>query len=229
MRRNGFAELLFTRPNVALTLLLGILVGYLASTYVAGPIVEKVYGNIRESHAQDPGSKATEDTPIAKSIDDVLKYESFAIQVDDYDHPFFDGDYYVEDALTTTHYYNIRLESGERIAVKCDYNSANKMPDGTLLMRVGSVVEEDLTQNAKLMEDIEEEYPLDRTDFYVNSTTDFSKTSKYSTHKESNTLELVKGATWFIVALVVWIVTHVMCVKAGWAAPLLFSPKEKKK
>jgi hypothetical protein len=215
----NFLKAFYRHPDLIICLVIAIFVGTFVSKLV--PVfVDAHYGKIAEEHKNDVGMEATDDTPRAYSIDDLLSNEYFAIVVDDSDHFAYDGSARSNDLFSTI-IYNVRLQSGERVAVKCDSNFAEMSEDGVYLLCVGEVKWEDLAEDADMLADLQEKYSLDRTDFYVDASINIEESANYSAAKSETMIELLEPWTLIFVSIIVWIILHCITVKIG-IAPALF-------
>lgn len=218
----GFMKLFWKHPDVAIEFVIAFAISVGLSTLVPG-IVSRYYGNVAQEHASDVGNEATDDTVIARSIDDILNNETFSIIVSSEESYKFDGSAYFEDE-DPCEIYNVALESGERVAVRIYTEHLKDLGDGTYLLNIGKVNEFDLTTEQSLLDELQEEYSLDRTDFYVDLRTNVTEARKYSSGTIETITSTVKNFVIVFVGIFFWILLHVIAVKIG-IAPALFLKK----
>ena len=82
----------------------------------------------------------------------------------------------------------------------------------------GGIDEKDVWRK---LDELQEEYALDRTDFYVDLRTNIEEGSKYSEATRQKMIDLVQPFTAIFVCAALWILLHVITVKIG-IAPKLF-------
>ena len=180
------------------------------------------YDKVEGQHVNDVGLKATDETVKANSIDDILNNDTFSIVVSDPDEYKFDGSAYWEDE-DPSEIYNVKLISGERVAVRMQAEYLKKTGDGYLL-NIGKIKKFDLTAEPEILDELQEEYALDRTDFYIDLRTNIEEGSKYSEATRQKMIDLVQPFTAIFVCAILWILLHVITVKIG-IAPKLFGSR----
>lgn len=214
----AFLKAFIAHPDVVICFIISVLIGLVVSKFVPD-MVEQYYGNIKTSHSNNVGREATDDTPRAKSIDDILNNDTFAIVVEDEEHFKYDGSTWIDDEDPGS-MYNVKLLSGERVAVRLQYDKIKKIEDGKYLINIGKVIKKDLTLDSDALDELQEEYQLDRTDFYVEAKLDLKEEYKYSKGKAENISDLLKPVVGIIVAIISWLLLHFIVVKIGIAPPL---------
>ena len=164
-----FLRLFMTHPDLAIEFVISALIAILVARAVPG-IVNSYYDNVESGHVNDVGLEANDQTVPANSIEDILNNDTFAIVVSDPDEYKFDGSAYWKDE-DPSEIYNVKLASGERVAVRMQAEYLKKTGDGYLL-NIGKIKKFDLTAEPEILDELQEEYALDRTDFYVDLRTD---------------------------------------------------------
>ena len=210
-----FLRLFMTHPDLAIEFVISALIAILVARAVPG-IVNSYYDNVESGHVNDVGLEANDQTVPANSIEDILNNDTFSIVVSDPDEYKFDGSAYWKDE-DPSEIYNVKLASGERVAVRMQAEYLKKTGDGYLL-NIGKIEKFDLTAEPEILDELQEEYALDRTDFYVDLRTNIEEGSKYSEATRQKMIDLVQP---FTAIFVWWILLHVITVKIG-IAPKLF-------
>lgn len=213
-----FLRLFMTHPDLAIEFVISALIAILVARAVPG-IVNSYYDNVESGHVNDVGLEATDETVQANSIDDILNNDTFSIVVSDPDEYKFDGSAYWKDE-DPSEIYNVKLTSGERVAVRMQ-NEYLKEEDGKYLLNIGKIKKFDLTAEPEILDELQEDYTLDRTDFYVDLRTDIEEGSKYSEATRQKMIDLIQPFTAIFVCAILWILLHVITVKIG-IAPKLF-------
>ena len=216
-----FLRLFMTHPDMAVEFVISALIAVLVAHMVPG-MVNSYYDKVEGQHVNDVGLKATDDTVKANSIDDILNNDTFSIVVSDPDEYKFDGSAYWEDE-DPSEIYNVKLTSGERVAVRMQAEYLKKTGDGYLL-NIGKIKKFDLTAEPEILDELQEEYALDRTDFYIDLRTNIEEGSKYSEATRQKMIDLVQPFTAIFVCAILWILLHVITVKIG-IAPKLFGSR----
>ena len=216
-----FLRLFMTHPDMAVEFVISALIAVLVAHMVPG-MVNSYYDKVEGQHVNDVGLKATDETVKANSIDDILNNDTFSIVVSDPDEYKFDGSAYWEDE-DPSEIYNVKLTSGERVAVRMQAEYLKKTGDGYLL-NIGKIKKFDLTAEPEILDELQEEYALDRTDFYVDLRTNIEEGSKYSEATRQKMIDLVQPFTAIFVCAILWILLHVSTVKIG-IAPKLFGSR----
>ena len=216
-----FLRLFMTHPDMAVEFVISALIAVLVAHMVPG-MVNSYYDKVEGQHVNDVGLKATDETVQANSIDDILNNDTFSIVVSDPDEYKFDGSAYWEDE-DPSEIYNVKLTSGERVAVRMQAEYLKKTGDGYLL-NIGKIEKFDLTAEPEILDELQEEYALDRTDFYVDLRTNIEEGSKYSEATRQKMIDLVQPFTAIFVCAILWILLHVITVKIG-IAPKLFGSR----
>ena len=207
-----------THPDLAIEFVISALIAILVARAVPG-IVNSYYDNVESGHVNDVGLEANDQTVPANSIEDILNNDTFAIVVSDPDEYKFDGSAYWKDE-DPSEIYNVKLASGERVAVRMQAEYLKKTGDGYLL-NIGKIEKFDLTAEPEILDELQEEYALDRTDFYVDFRTNIEEGSKYSEATRQKMIDLVQPFTAIFVCAALWILLHVITEKIG-IAPKLF-------
>ena len=213
-----FLRLFMTHPDLAVEFVISALIAVLVAHMVPG-MVNSYYDKVEGQHVNDVGLKATDETVKANSIDDILNNDTFSIVVSDPDEYKFDGSAYWEDE-DPSEIYNVKLASGERVAVRMQAEYLKKTGDGYLL-NIGKIKKFDLTAEPEILDELQEEYALDRTDFYIDLRTNIEEGSKYSEATRQKMIDLVQPFTAIFVCAILWILLQVITVKIG-IAPKLF-------
>lgn len=213
-----FLRLFMTHPDLAIEFVISALIAILVARAVPG-IVNSYYDNVESGHVNDVGLEANDQTVPANSIEDILNNDTFAIVVSDPDEYKFDGSAYWKDE-DPSEIYNVKLTSGERVAVRMQ-NEYLKEEDGKYLLNIGKIKKFDLTAEPEILDELQEEYALDRTDFYVDLRTNIEEGSKYSEATRQKMIDLIQPFTAIFVCAILWILLHVITVKIG-IAPKLF-------
>ena len=213
-----FLRLFMTHPDLAIEFVISALIAILVARAVPG-IVNSYYDNVESGHVNDVGLEANDQTVPANSIEDILNNDTFAIVVSDPDEYKFDGSAYWKDE-DPSEIYNVKLASGERVAVRMQAEYLKKTGDGYLL-NIGKIKKFDLTAEPEILDELQEEYALDRTDFYVDLRTNIEEGSKYSEATRQKMIDLVQPFTAIFVCAALWILLHVITVKIGIAPKLL--------
>ena len=213
-----FLRLFMTHPDMAVEFVISALIAVLVAHMVPG-MVNSYYDKVEGQHVNDVGLKATDETVKANSIDDILNNDTFSIVVSDPDEYKFDGSAYWEDE-DPSEIYNVKLASGERVAVRMQAEYLKKTGDGYLL-NIGKIKKFDLTAEPEILDELQEEYALDRTDFYIDLRTNIEEGSKYSEATRQKMIDLVQPFTAIFVCAILWILLQVITVKIG-IAPKLF-------
>lgn len=213
-----FLRLFMTHPDLAIEFVISALIAILVARAVPG-IVNSYYDNVESGHVNDVGLEANDQTVPANSIEDILNNDTFAIVVSDPDEYKFDGSAYWKDE-DPSEIYNVKLASGERVAVRMQAEYLKKTGDGYLL-NIGKIKKFDLTAEPEILDELQEEYALNRTDFYVDLRTNIEEGSKYSEATRQKMIDLVQPFTAIFVCAILWILLHVITVKIG-IAPKLF-------
>lgn len=213
-----FLRLFMTHPDLAIEFVISALIAILVARAVPG-IVNSYYDNVESGHVNDVGLEANDQTVPANSIEDILNNDTFAIVVSDPDEYKFDGSAYWKDE-DPSEIYNVKLVSGERVAVRMQAEYLKKTGDGYLL-NIGKIKKFDLTAEPEILDELQEDYTLDRTDFYVDLRTDIEEGSKYSEATRQKMIDLIQPFTAIFVCAILWILLHVITVKIG-IAPKLF-------
>lgn len=216
-----FLRLFMTHPDMAVEFVISALIAVLVAHMVPG-MVNSYYDKVEGQHVNDVGLKATDETVQANSIDDILNNDTFSIVVSDPDEYKFDGSAYWKDE-DPSEIYNVKLASGERVAVRMQAEYLKKTGDGYLL-NIGKIEKFDLTAEPEILDELQEEYALDRTDFYVDLRTNIEEGSKYSEATRQKMIDLVQPFTAIFVCAILWILLHVITVKIG-IAPKLFGSR----
>lgn len=216
-----FLRLFMTHPDLAVEFVISALIAVLVAHMVPG-MVNSYYDKVEGQHVNDVGLKATDETVKANSIDDILNNDTFSIVVSDPDEYKFDGSAYWEDE-DPSEIYNVKLTSGERVAVRMQAEYLKKTGDGYLL-NIGKIKKFDLTAEPEILDELQEEYALDRTDFYIDLRTNIEEGSKYSEATRQKMIDLVQPFTAIFVCAILWILLHVITVKIG-IAPKLFGSR----
>ena len=216
-----FLRLFMTHPDMAVEFVISALIAVLVAHMVPG-MVNSYYDKVEGQHVNDVGLKATDETVQANSIDDILNNDTFSIVVSDPDEYKFDGSAYWEDE-DPSEIYNVKLISGERVAVRMQAEYLKKTGDGYLL-NIGKIEKFDLTAEPEILDELQEEYALDRTDFYIDLRTNIEEGSKYSEATRQKMIDLVQPFTAIFVCAILWILLHVITVKIG-IAPKLFGSR----
>ena len=216
-----FLRLFMTHPDLAVEFVISALIAVLVAHMVPG-MVNSYYDKVEGQHVNDVGLKATDETVQANSIDDILNNDTFSIVVSDPDEYKFDGSAYWEDE-DPSEIYNVKLISGERVAVRMQAEYLKKTGDGYLL-NIGKIKKFDLTAEPEILDELQEEYALDRTDFYVDLRINIEEGSKYSEATRQKMIDLVQPFTAIFVCAILWILLHVITVKIG-IAPKLFGSR----
>lgn len=216
-----FLRLFMTHPDLAVEFVISALIAVLVAHMVPG-MVNSYYDKVEGQHVNDVGLKATDETVKANSIDDILNNDTFSIVVSDPDEYKFDGSAYWEDE-DPSEIYNVKLISGERVAVRMQAEYLKKTGDGYLL-NIGKIKKFDLTAEPEILDELQEEYALDRTDFYIDLRTNIEEGSKYSEATRQKMIDLVQPFTAIFVCAILWILLHVITVKIG-IAPKLFGSR----
>ena len=216
-----FLRLFMTHPDLAVEFVISALIAVLVAHMVPG-MVNSYYDKVEGQHVNDVGLKATDETVQANSIDDILNNDTFSIVVSDPDEYKFDGSAYWKDE-DPSEIYNVKLTSGERVAVRMQAEYLKKTGDGYLL-NIGKIEKFDLTAEPEILDELQEEYALDRTDFYVDLRTNIEEGSKYSEATRQKMIDLVQPFTAIFVCAILWILLHVITVKIG-IAPKLFGSR----
>lgn len=216
-----FLRLFMTHPDLAVEFVISALIAVLVAHMVPG-MVNSYYDKVEGQHVNDVGLKATDETVQANSIDDILNNDTFSIVVSDPDEYKFDGSAYWKDE-DPSEIYNVKLASGERVAVRMQAEYLKKTGDGYLL-NIGKIEKFDLTAEPEILDELQEEYALDRTDFYVDLRTNIEEGSKYSEATRQKMIDLVQPFTAIFVCAILWILLHVITVKIG-IAPKLFGSR----
>ena len=216
-----FLRLFMTHPDMAVEFVISALIAVLVAHMVPG-MVNSYYDKVEGQHVNDVGLKATDETVQANSIDDILNNDTFSIVVSDPDEYKFDGSAYWEDE-DPSEIYNVKLISGERVAVRMQAEYLKKTGDGYLL-NIGKIKKFDLTSEPEILDELQEEYALDRTDFYIDLRTNIEEGSKYSEATRQKMIDLVQPFTAIFVCAILWILLHVITVKIG-IAPKLFGSR----
>lgn len=213
-----FLRLFMTHPDLAIEFVISALIAILVARAVPG-IVNSYYDNVESGHVNDVGLEANDQTVPANSIEDILNNDTFAIVVSDPDEYKFDGSAYWKDE-DPSEIYNVKLTSGERVAVRMQ-NEYLKEEDGKYLLNIGKIKKFDLTAEPEILDELQEDYTLDRTNFYVDLRTDIEEGSKYSEATRQKMIDLIQPFTAIFVCAILWILLHVITVKIG-IAPKLF-------
>ena len=216
-----FLRLFMTHPDLAVEFVISALIAVLVAHMVPG-MVNSYYDKVEGQHVNDVGLKATDETVKANSIDDILNNDTFSIVVSDPDEYKFDGSAYWKDE-DPSEIYNVKLTSGERVAVRMQAEYLKKTGDGYLL-NIGKIKKFDLTAEPEILDELQEEYALDRTDFYIDLRTNIEEGSKYSEATRQKMIDLVQPFTAIFVCAILWILLHVITVKIG-IAPKLFGSR----
>ena len=216
-----FLRLFMTHPDLAVEFVISALIAVLVAHMVPG-MVNSYYDKVEGQHVNDVGLKATDETVKANSIDDILNNDTFSIVVSDPDEYKFDGSAYWKDE-DPSEIYNVKLASGERVAVRMQAEYLKKTGDGYLL-NIGKIEKFDLTAEPEILDELQEEYALDRTDFYIDLRTNIEEGSKYSEATRQKMIDLVQPFTAIFVCAILWILLHVITVKIG-IAPKLFGSR----
>ena len=216
-----FLRLFMTHPDMAVEFVISALIAVLVAHMVPG-MVNSYYDKVEGQHVNDVGLQATDETVKANSIDDILNNDTFSIVVSDPDEYKFDGSAYWEDE-DPSEIYNVKLTSGERVAVRMQAEYLKKTGDGYLL-NIGKIKKFDLTAEPEILDELQEEYALDRTDFYIDLRTNIEEGSKYSEATRQKMIDLVQPFTAIFVCAILWILLHVITVKIG-IAPKLFGSR----
>ena len=216
-----FLRLFMTHPDMAVEFVISALIAVLVAHMVPG-MVNSYYDKVEGQHVNDVGLKATDETVKANSIDDILNNDTFSIVVSDPDEYKFDGSAYWKDE-DPSEIYNVKLTSGERVAVRMQAEYLKKTGDGYLL-NIGKIKKFDLTAEPEILDELQEEYALDRTDFYIDLRTNIEEGSKYSEATRQKMIDLVQPFTAIFVCAILWILLHVITVKIG-IAPKLFGSR----
>ena len=216
-----FLRLFMTHPDLAIEFVISALIAILVARAVPG-IVNSYYDNVESEHVNDVGLEANDQTVPANSIEDILNNDTFAIVVSDPDEYKFDGSAYWKDE-DPSEIYNVKLASGERVAVRMQAEYLKKTGDGYLL-NIGKIKKFDLTAEPEILDELQEEYALDRTDFYIDLRTNIEEGSKYSEATRQKMIDLVQSFTAIFVCAILWILLHVITVKIG-IAPKLFGSR----
>ncbi len=219
----GFTKLFMARADLAIEFLIAAGVGILAAKTVPS-LVDNYYDKVAAEHVEDVGLKASESTARADSISDILSNDTFSIVVKDRDEYKFDGSAYWRDE-DPSEIYNVELMSGERVAVRIQNEYLKENDDGTYLLNIGRVQDYDLTAEPDILEELQEDYDLDRTDFYVDLRSDVTEGRKYSEGTREKTTDLIQPFTGILVTAVLWVLLHVLTVKLG-IAPMLFGRRK---
>ncbi len=212
-----FLRLFMTHPDLAIEFVISALIAILVARAVPG-IVNSYYDNVESGHVNDVGLEANDQTVPANSIEDILNNDTFSIVVSDPDEYKFDGSAYWKDE-DPSEIYNVKLASGERVAVRMQAEYLKKTGDGYLL-NIGKIEKFDLTAEPEILDELQEEYALDRTDFYVDLRTNIEEGSKYSEATRQKMIDLVQPFTAIFVCAALWILLHVITVKIGIALKL---------
>ena len=213
-----FLRLFMTHPDLAIEFVISALIAILVARAVPG-IVNSYYDNVESGHVNDVGLEANDQTVPANSIEDILNNDTFSIVVSDPDEYKFDGSAYWKDE-DPSEIYNVKLASGERVAVRMQAEYLKKTGDGYLL-NIGKIEKFDLIAEPEILDELQEEYALDRTDFYVDLRTNIEEGSKYSEATRQKMIDLVQPFTAIFVCAASWILLHVITVKIGIAPKLL--------
>lgn len=219
----GFTKLFMAHTDLAIEFLIAAGVGILAAKAVPS-LVDNYYDKVAAEHVEDVGLKASESTAWANSISDILSNDTFSIVVKDRDEYKFDGSAYWRDE-DPSEIYNVELMSGERVAVRIQNEYLKENEDGTYLLNIGRVQDYDLTAEPDILEELQEDYDLDRTDFYVDLRSDVTEGRKYSEGTREKTTDLIQPFTGILVTAVLWVLLHVLTVKLG-IAPKLFGRRK---
>ena len=187
-----FLRLFMTHPDLAVEFVISALIAVLVAHMVPG-MVNSYYDKVEGQHVNDVGLKATDETVQANSIDDILNNDTFSIVVSDPDEYKFDGSAYWKDE-DPSEIYNVKLASGERVAVRMQAEYLKKTGDGYLL-NIGKIKKFDLTAEPEILDELQEEYALDRTDFYIDLRTNIEEGSKYSEATRQKMIDLVQPFT----------------------------------
>ena len=212
-----FLRLFMTHPDLAIEFVISALIAILVARAVPG-IVNSYYDNVESEQVNDVGWEANDQTVPANSIEDILNNDTFSIVVSDPDEYKFDGSAYWKDE-DPSEIYNVKLASGERVAVRMQAEYLKKTGDGYLL-NIGKIKKFDLTAEPEILDELQEEYALDRTDFYVDLRTDIEEGSKYSEATRQKMIDLIQPFTAIFVCAILWILLHVITVKSGIATKL---------
>lgn len=176
------------------------------------PLFAKSYVSYVEEHTVEDGQvggKAGAELFRAKSVDDILSHDRFTIEAGLSEFRNNGGGYYGKNS----YYYLLELPSGEYVAADINMDSAVPVDDsqfyGDYILPVGRIVYEDLTVDEMFMQQIEYSIPLSRTDFYIDMR------AHGGTMSEERYIELKTAKVKFYVAIISFIVCHVIGSKIG--------------
>lgn len=209
----GFLKLFMRRPALAVEFVIAAGIGILVASAVP-KVINNYYDNIEKEHLNDVGKKATDETVWAYSIDDILSNDTFSILVNDKEEYKFDGCSYFDDD-DPCEIYNVKLESGERVAVRIFTEDLLEVDENQYLLNIGKITKFDLTSTPELLEELQAKYPLNRTDFYVDLRSDVSQDRMYSKGTREKAIKSWQQSVGLTVGAIMWILLHVIAVQIG--------------
>ena len=211
------------RYDVWLCLLLSVFTAFGVSKMVR-KILSQKYDAYEASHkvSKDSiGGIAGEEIFKAQNIEDLFSHDKFTILSPGIEYRNKGAGYY-----KNFYMYLVVLPSGEKVAARI--NTENVVSDnesiysGTSTLPVGRLIKEDLTKEKTFMEQIEYNYKLDRTDFYIDMVGEASVLNADS---------FIEVPTLFVQLLVIFFtftIFHTIGSKIG-IFPYFFVPKSIKK
>ena len=206
------------RFDIWLCGLLSLLAAY-GTGYIASQFSNATYDDYAQSRVVadgETGGLAGEDIPRAMSIKDLLDYDRFTISIKD--------KYYFNDGVGFYNgmtLINLELPSGERVAALINSDNIQQEAGSALdeiILPVGCVVYEDLTQSEDILAQIEYGYSLSRRDFYVDMKGEGGTASK---EERSSSFT---GITQFITFIICFPIFHALGSRLG-VFPYFFPPE----
>ena len=161
--------------NMAITILVSAVIAAVISFPLASLLEKPVYDLKMQQLDLSPGtigSEAGEDIPVARSIDDMGKMETFTLEVSALNSTI---------PLDGTYYYRVWLDSGEKVAVLLNKEAIQELDDGNRLrLPIGRWVKWE--HSAKERSDYKTDYKAFYTDFsyYVDMEGDFGRVPSIS-------------------------------------------------
>lgn len=197
------------------------------ASYIPSLIGEKYLDSKYDSYVEertvsegDVGGPATDDTPRAESVDDLLNNDTFTIVSERSKYLNDGGGYY-----GSYYMHTVTLPSGERIAAVINGDAVKRTGDSIYgsdaILPVGKIVYEDLSDSENFLNQIEYRDKLSRHDLYIDMLGNGGKMDE-ETYKSTSLM-------WIQIAvfIVVFAVVHSLGSRLG-IFPYFFAPKNDK-
>lgn len=205
--------------NMAITILVSAVIAAVISFPLASLLEKPVYDLKMKQLDLSPGtigSEAGEGIPVARSIDDMGKMETFTLEVSALNSTI---------PLDGTYYYRVWLDSGEKVAVLVNLDAVQEFEDESKVrLPIGRWVKWEHT--AKEKSDYENYYEGSFTDFsyYVDMAGDFGRVPS----QRAISSQLFSLFMLIFEFLIACLIRH-EGVKRGWFEPELFKKKYEQK